>query len=149
RALSGVRRLRSSDPFLPRADQWLGASWRDTFPLQLDGLPDRFDLPAYQRNCFHHDNAGVRANVLLSGDKPEILRWRRRPGDSATQRFCPAVLDQQQCRLYYFSLATLLATLYLSWRFVHSRFGRVLRGARSNVRRMSALGFPVLRYQLV
>jgi branched-chain amino acid transport system permease protein len=63
--------------------------------------------------------------------------------------FAPLFSINSNAGLYYLSLATLLATLYLSWRFVHSRFGRVLRGARSNVRRMSALGFPVLRYQLV
>jgi branched-chain amino acid transport system permease protein len=50
--------------------------------------------------------------------------------------------------LYYFSLGVLLLTLYLSWRFVHSRFGRVLRGIKSNPRRMRVLGFPVLRYQV-
>lgn len=50
--------------------------------------------------------------------------------------------------LYYFSFVLLMVTLYLSWRFVHARFGRVLRGARSNVRRMRVLGFPVLRYQV-
>src|SRR5579871_806772 len=46
--------------------------------------------------------------------------------------------------LYYFSLAILLATLYLSWRFVHARFGRVIRASRTNNRRMRMLGFPVL-----
>jgi branched-chain amino acid transport system permease protein len=50
--------------------------------------------------------------------------------------------------LYYLSLALLLVTLYLSWRFVHARFGRVLRGAKSNARRMRVLGFPLLRYQV-
>jgi branched-chain amino acid transport system permease protein len=50
--------------------------------------------------------------------------------------------------LYYLTLALLLLTLYLSWRFVHARFGRVLRGAKSNVRRMRVLGFPVVRYQV-
>ena len=50
--------------------------------------------------------------------------------------------------LYYFAFALLLATLYLSWRFVHSRFGRVLRAAKSNARRMRVLGFPILRYQV-
>jgi branched-chain amino acid transport system permease protein len=50
--------------------------------------------------------------------------------------------------LYYFSFALLLLTLYLSWRFVHARFGRVLRATKSNIRRMRVLGFPVLRYQL-
>ncbi|MDB5410775.1 MAG: branched-chain amino acid transporter permease, partial [Rhodospirillales bacterium] len=33
-------------------------------------------------------------------------------------------------------------------RLVASRFGMVLRGAKSNPRRMTALGFPVRRYQL-
>jgi branched-chain amino acid transport system permease protein len=51
--------------------------------------------------------------------------------------------------LYYLSYALLAVTLYFSWRMVHARFGRVLRGAKSNARRMRVLGFPVLRYQLV
>ena len=55
---------------------------------------------------------------------------------------------QSNSGLYYFSLALLVATLYLSWRLVHARFGRVLRGARSNPRRMRVLGFPLLRYQV-
>jgi len=63
--------------------------------------------------------------------------------------FAPLFSINSNIGLYYLTLATLVITLYLSWRFVHSRFGRVLRGARSNIRRMSALGFPVLRYQLV
>jgi branched-chain amino acid transport system permease protein len=54
---------------------------------------------------------------------------------------------QTNTGLYYFSLTLLLLTLYLSWRFVHARFGRVLRGAKSNAERMRVLGFPVLRYQ--
>jgi branched-chain amino acid transport system permease protein len=33
-------------------------------------------------------------------------------------------------------------------RLVESRFGMALRGAKSNPRRMSALGFPVFRYRL-
>ena len=56
---------------------------------------------------------------------------------------------QTSTGLYYLSYALLIATLYLSWRLVHARFGRVLRGAKSNVRRMRVLGFPVLRYQVV
>ena len=51
--------------------------------------------------------------------------------------------------LYYFTLALLFAVLYLSWRFVHARFGRVLLGIKWNPRRMRMLGFPVLRYQVV
>jgi branched-chain amino acid transport system permease protein len=49
---------------------------------------------------------------------------------------------------YYLCFALLLATIYLTWRLVNSRFGRVLQGARSNDRRMRAIGFPTFRYRL-
>jgi branched-chain amino acid transport system permease protein len=63
--------------------------------------------------------------------------------------FEPAFSIQSNTGLYYVTVIVLAATLYLSWRLVHSRLGRVLRGANLNVRRMEALGFPVLRYRLV
>jgi branched-chain amino acid transport system permease protein len=50
--------------------------------------------------------------------------------------------------LYYFALALLVACLVVFQRLVHSRFGMVLQGCRSNERRMAALGFPTLRYKL-
>jgi branched-chain amino acid transport system permease protein len=50
--------------------------------------------------------------------------------------------------LYYAIFAVLVATLYAAYRLVDSRFGMVLRGCRSNERRMTALGFPVFRYKL-
>ena len=50
--------------------------------------------------------------------------------------------------LYYVAYALLLAVLYGFWRLVHSRFGMVLRGCRSNERRMGSMGFPTLRYKL-
>jgi branched-chain amino acid transport system permease protein len=49
---------------------------------------------------------------------------------------------------YYLCLALLLATIYLVWRLVNSRFGLVIQGARSNDRRMRAIGFPTFRYRL-
>jgi branched-chain amino acid transport system permease protein len=49
---------------------------------------------------------------------------------------------------YYLCLALLLGAIYLVWRLVNSRFGRVIRGARSNERRMRSIGFPVYRYRL-
>jgi branched-chain amino acid transport system permease protein len=55
---------------------------------------------------------------------------------------------QTNTGLYYFTFALLVMTLYLSWRLVHARFGRVQRGMKSNLRRMRVLGFPVLRYQV-
>jgi branched-chain amino acid transport system permease protein len=62
--------------------------------------------------------------------------------------FAPLFSIQSNTGLYYVAVVVLLAALYLSWRLVHSRLGRVLRGASSNARRMEALGYPVLRYRL-
>jgi len=50
--------------------------------------------------------------------------------------------------LYYLIFALLVLVLYAANRVVHSRFGMVLRGCKSNERRMIALGFPTLRYKL-
>jgi len=50
---------------------------------------------------------------------------------------------------YYLCFALLLASIYLVSRLVNSRFGQVIQGARSNERRMRAIGFPVFRYRLV
>src|SRR5882757_9515274 len=49
---------------------------------------------------------------------------------------------------YYLCFVLLLACVYLVWRLVHSRFGMAIQGARSNERRMRAIGFPVYRYKL-
>jgi branched-chain amino acid transport system permease protein len=51
-------------------------------------------------------------------------------------------------QFYYLCLALLLAALFATDRIVRSRFGRVLRGAASNDRRMQAIGFPTFRYRL-
>ncbi len=51
--------------------------------------------------------------------------------------------------LYWVALAWLVLFLLLGRRVVASRFGLVLRGARSNERRMRALGFEVNRHRLV
>jgi branched-chain amino acid transport system permease protein len=49
---------------------------------------------------------------------------------------------------YYVCLAVLLAVLLFFRWLIRSRFGAVLEGFRINERRMSALGFPKIRYQL-
>jgi branched-chain amino acid transport system permease protein len=49
---------------------------------------------------------------------------------------------------YYLCLALLYAAIYLVWRIINSRFGLVIRGARSNDMRMRAIGFPTYRYKL-
>ena len=49
---------------------------------------------------------------------------------------------------YYVCLVLLMASIYLVWRLVNSRFGMVIQGSRSNDRRMRAIGFPTFRYRL-
>src|SRR5262250_1950350 len=49
---------------------------------------------------------------------------------------------------YYLCFGLLLIAIYLVWRVVNSRFGMVIQGARSNERRMRAIGFPTFRYRL-
>jgi branched-chain amino acid transport system permease protein len=51
--------------------------------------------------------------------------------------------------LYYFVFAWLGLCLGFGWRLVESRFGMVIRGAKSNETRMVALGFRTFRYKLV
>jgi branched-chain amino acid transport system permease protein len=55
----------------------------------------------------------------------------------------------QKTQFYYLCVVLLLASIYLVHRLVNSRFGLVIQGARSNDRRMRALGFPTFRYRLV
>jgi branched-chain amino acid transport system permease protein len=50
---------------------------------------------------------------------------------------------------YYLCLALLLLVVIIVWRLVNSRFGMVIRGAKSNDRRMRAIGFPTFRYRLI
>jgi branched-chain amino acid transport system permease protein len=50
---------------------------------------------------------------------------------------------------YYVCVACLLGTVYLVYRLVNSRFGLVIQGARSNDRRMRAIGFPTFHSKLV
>src|SRR5262249_58787226 len=51
-------------------------------------------------------------------------------------------------QFYYLCLALLIAAIWLVSRLVNSRFGIVIRGSRSNDRRMQAIGFPTFRYRL-
>ena len=51
-------------------------------------------------------------------------------------------------QFYYLCLALLVVTIYLIARLVNSRFGMVIQGARSNDRRMRAIGFATFRYRL-
>ena len=50
--------------------------------------------------------------------------------------------------MFYVSYGLLLVCMFLFWRFVHARFGRVLRGLKSNELRMRSLGYRPLPYRL-
>jgi branched-chain amino acid transport system permease protein len=63
-------------------------------------------------------------------------------------RFDGVIDLRDKVAFYWLCLGLLCATLWFCSRFSVSRFGFVLRGARSNDQRMTALGFPVFRYRL-
>ena len=51
--------------------------------------------------------------------------------------------------LYYLNFIFMIVFLYFSHRLINSRFGMLIRGAKSNEKRMETIGFPVYRYRLV
>jgi branched-chain amino acid transport system permease protein len=69
-------------------------------------------------------------NILRRSDFGGLIELKHRPS------------------FYYLCWALLCAALYFTHRLVRSRFGMVLQGAKSNDRRMAAIGFPVFRYRL-
>jgi branched-chain amino acid transport system permease protein len=50
--------------------------------------------------------------------------------------------------LYYFVFAVLVIFLWVGFHLVESRFGMVIRGAKSNEQRMMAIGYHTFRYRL-
>ncbi|ANK82935.1 MAG: ABC transporter permease [Rhizobiales bacterium NRL2] len=50
--------------------------------------------------------------------------------------------------LYYVAWVAMAGSLFLVHRLINARFGLVIRGAKSNDRRMKAIGFPTYRYRL-
>ena len=50
---------------------------------------------------------------------------------------------------YYLIFVVLVACLYFTHRLINSRFGYVIRGAKSNELRMEVIGFSTFRYRLV
>ncbi len=50
---------------------------------------------------------------------------------------------------YYVCLVVMVAILYVLYRLVHSRFGRVIEATRENETRMEAIGFATYKYKLI
>ena len=67
---------------------------------------------------------------------------------SKRSQFADLINLSNKTVFYYLCFILLLGTVYLVWRLVNSRFGLVIQGARSNERRMRAIGFPTIRYKL-
>lgn len=63
-------------------------------------------------------------------------------------RFSGLIDLRNKAQFYWLCFGLLCATLWFCGRFANSRFGLVIRGAKSNELRMTALGFPVFRYRL-
>ena len=79
-----------------------------------------------------------------------LRRYNGQDGIAVWQRSeLPWPIDlNDRLSFYYLALAVLLAFLYGTHRLVRSRFGRVLRAAKDNERRVRALGFHAYRYKL-
>lgn len=67
--------------------------------------------------------------------------------DARSEFTSPLEMDNP-IHLYYFVFFCLLLVIFLVHRIVNSRFGMVIRGAKSNDARMQALGFNTYRYKL-
>ena len=77
-------------------------------------------------------------------------RYGADDGLSIRQRsaFAGPIDLSNRTQFYYLCFMLLIATIYVVWHLVNSRFGMVLQGSRSNDRRMRAIGFPTFRYRL-
>ena len=50
--------------------------------------------------------------------------------------------------LYYFIFVLMMASIFITYKIVNSRFGMVIRGSMSNDDRMRSMGFPTYGYKL-
>jgi branched-chain amino acid transport system permease protein len=68
---------------------------------------------------------------------------------AARSAFAGLVDLRSPTAFYYVVLGLLVLSLLIGQRLINSRFGMVIRGARSNEPRMRAIGFSPFRYRLV
>lgn len=79
-----------------------------------------------------------------------VISFKQYGGEDGLRARRPefGLFELNETTLYYLTLGVLLAALYLLYRLVHSRFGRVLQAIRENEARALALGYPVFHFQL-
>jgi branched-chain amino acid transport system permease protein len=63
-------------------------------------------------------------------------------------KFADLMDIEDNLSLYYFIFCSLLGCIFLVHKIVHSRFGLVIEGSRSNEQRMRSIGFNTYRYRL-
>lgn len=104
--------------------------------LRTSGVPFIMITLAFAQMLFY-----LMTGLKAYGGDDGIALWSRSTLPGGLDLADPATF-------YYVTLALLVAVLGLGWRLVNARFGRVLRGAKDNAARMTALGYPVTRYRL-
>ncbi|MFZ6755843.1 branched-chain amino acid ABC transporter permease [Undibacterium sp. Ji50W] len=70
-------------------------------------------------------------------------------GLSLAQRSVTGLDMGNDSHFYYLVLAICAAFLFILYRLINSRFGRVIQAIKENETRMEAIGYPVFRYKLL
>ncbi|MFZ6732608.1 branched-chain amino acid ABC transporter permease [Undibacterium sp. Ji42W] len=70
-------------------------------------------------------------------------------GLSLAQRSVTGLDMANDSNFYYLVLAICTAFLFVLYRLINSRFGRVIQAIKENETRMEAIGYPVFRYKLL
>ncbi len=70
-------------------------------------------------------------------------------GQSLAQRSVTGLDMSNDSNFYYLVLAICTAFLFVLYRLINSRFGRVIQAIKENETRMEAIGYPVFRYKLL
>ena len=140
------------------------------WPLQLAGtdnglvaIPVAVLCSAFTACVFGHQgpahSRACTSPLLRPGLLPDGLLFLRLPGDLWlcgddglslwSRNTLPGIDLGDDTAFYHVCLAALALFVYLSFRLVNSRFGRVIRGCKENELRMEVLGYPTYFYKLV
>ena len=148
RGLSRHRRLRGRHSRLPRNHERLRPVGLAVVALRAGGAGDRRDLAADQRRVLHHDHARVRPDALLPRHQPRDLRRRQRHAAGVPQPVRRADRSRAAGDLLLRRAGdSRRCCSSLGRRLVASRFGMVIRAAKSNEPRARAIGFSTVPVQ--
>ncbi len=74
--------------------------------------------------------------------------WTSLTGGENGIQDVPRPIFNSTLAFHFFTIAVVLASIYVLWRVVHSPFGRVLQAIRDNEQRVSSLGFNAFSLKL-